>query len=215
MTTTPDDDWLHEFARTTRTEMLTVYHRHTCVLATRIGHEVLRYFGIGSTPEAVRVGFFTADAFAELENGIAGKPAAGYSVGVMGTGAVTHQVATTPLGAEPAATTGPDLGTSWDGHLVTRLTGPPRLIDLSADQFDRPEHGLPVPGPVVIPLPDTTGWDANEWTAMTRADGVRMLYQRLDNHAWRRSNDWTLLEHGGEARAVVARVIRRLRSTTP
>lgn len=90
----------------------------------------------------VQICFFTAAAAAPFRQGVPAHrwPKHARSVGVEGTGATN--------------------GTGWDGHAVgylpARRTGNHAwLIDVSASQFSRPDHGLDVPQELIVPVSST------------------------------------------------------------
>lgn len=68
------DDWLEEFARETRTAVLErVASAGSCILSTRVGLEVLRFFGIPARPVPVRI----------VAHGTGSDP---WCIGIAGTG---------------------------------------------------------------------------------------------------------------------------------
>jgi hypothetical protein len=134
--------WLHDFALVTRQATYDNFERvNSCILSTRIGVEVLGRFGLKARPRPVNVLVQNLDAYRLSEQRVPVEqwPDDAWSVGV-------------------APGQAPRPG-SWPGHLVIELREPdqPRvLIDLTADQFDRPERNLKVGGPVFMNL--TGAW---------------------------------------------------------
>ena len=141
-----DRAWLHRAVRHTRAAVDEISDtRASCLLSTKLLCAVLSAFEVSARPQAVWV---TARNAAAMEAMLAGRdertaPGA-WSVGVR-PGAVVNAGA-------------------WPGHLVTvvrapnvmRQGGPARLlVDLSADQFDRPEHGIVFGGPVIFGIDGT------------------------------------------------------------
>lgn len=190
--------WLTAFATTLRDNIRTVFLPNTCVLHTRLGLDVLRYFGIHAQAEPVAVSAFTADAYAAFQTG-EDLTNVGYSVGVYGDGNTDRA---------------PNGRLMWDGHLVLHVAHGPRLVDLTADQLHRPQHGLVVNAPIITPIFDPAAWDRTGAMTLTSPDGTVVLYQRMDNAAWRRAADWTG-PFPASTRALVAATIRELRPTPP
>lgn len=189
-----DTAWLDRFADVTRAEILRWWRPNSCIVSTRLGLEVLKYFGVGAAAQAVTVAAFTKAAAAAI---IAGENPRdfGHSVGIAGTDEITMQ---------------PDGRRSWDGHLVIRLTQQPVLIDLSADQLDRPQRGLRVPQPIIAPIDDTTAFERGRSLVLESAeDGTVLFYTALTSRAWRKSSDWT--KHQDQVRRSAATVINTLR----
>ncbi len=75
------------------------------------------------------------------------------------------------------------------GHLVVTYPGTPVIADLTADQFHRPEAGLVVPAPLIIPADRghlVPGFE------IRLPGGVRMQYRELvDDVSWRALPAWT------------------------
>lgn len=128
--------WLHAFALLTRQVTFDNFEAiNTCILTTRIGIEVLDRFGLKARPQPVHVLVQNMKAYhlGEQRVPVDTWPDDAWSVGVS-------------PGQEPRPR-------HWPGHLVIMLRQPgqPRvLIDLTADQFDRPERDLKVEGPVFM-----------------------------------------------------------------
>jgi hypothetical protein len=187
---------VQRFVEITREEVLARCGPRTCVLSTRTGLTVLRYFGERARPQAVRFAAFSPKAVVTLEidpaAGVLGH-SAGHSVGVSGTGIID-----------------PVTG-RWDGHLIIRLGRRPELVDLSLDQASRPDLDLPL-APTVAPLDES--WDTPKGhCAVTRSDGSVLLYWPLAGPAvWRESPDWA--GNHDVHRACAGAAIRRLRALT-
>lgn len=136
-----DRAWLHEFASVVRLVALRNFTgRDTCIATTRLGLAVLDQAGVRARPQAVFASAMNLKAYhlAEQQVPVAQWPDDAWSV---------------VIGPE-----GKPGGTGWDGHLVVmvREPGHPRtLIDLSADQFDRPQRDLIVGGPVFMDISGT------------------------------------------------------------
>lgn len=133
--------WLHDFALVTRRATYDNFEKvNSCILSTRIGVEVLTRFGLKARAQPVNVLVQNLKAYHLTEQRVPVPewPDDAWSVGV-----------------EPGQQARPG---HWNGHLVIvlRQPGEPRvLIDLTADQFDRPERDLKVAGPVFMNIADT------------------------------------------------------------
>jgi hypothetical protein len=175
--------------RVGRPIMLEYTARRSCIAATRMGLEVLRYFGVAAVPQPVRLGAFNATAWAALA---AGQPldtehTDAWSVGVAGVG-------------QPRSRGG------WDGHLAL-LVRDAVLLDLSLDQFSRPEHQL-VLAASWFPLPPEFFQDG--WVTYQHALGAVIRYQRLHDASWKRSRDWLATDRRWIR--PVGRIIRAVRA---
>jgi hypothetical protein len=189
-----DAAWLDAFAMLLRRAVLSNgFPRHTCVLTTRLGLDVLRYFGVRAEPEPVAIACYNAKAFQAVVDGTFTADV-GYTVGVGGTGAHT----TRPGGISTV-----------DLHLVLRTLSEPRLVDLSIDQFHRPERDLHLNGALVTPVFDLSRWLADDPITVFPAAGGAIRYDRLDDHGYRRVPDWH--PKGALATGIVAATIRALR----
>lgn len=172
-------EWLHQFALATRAWTLQNAVRNSCVLSTRIGIEVLARYGIQARPQPVIVVAANEEgARLALQNvPVADWPPTAHSVGVMGSG-----------------TSNPDAN-RWDGHLVIVLRNPSRLrtlIDITSDQFSRPERGIQIGGPVFM---DITGlWSPQDpLSTAAGADGNALItyWVNMQGGNWRETRDWT------------------------
>lgn len=99
-----------------------------CIQATHVGGDVLRYFGIESTPIVTLMMAGNA-AWAEwmIDGGVPPMPDEVWSVGI------------DPNGEE-----------GFPGHLVLDVGG--QLLDLDAGFYSRPHHGMVVPPTVLMPI---------------------------------------------------------------
>jgi hypothetical protein len=163
-----------------RPAILAVFSTDSCIASTRIGLDVLAYFGITGQPLPVRL--------------VATNPAA--------TTLVT--VGTEPTGepTRPAAPGRMVLGTStgqWNpGHLAIAIPTLQVLIDLSLDQASRPAYGLTL-RPAWWHIPQAEFWnDTNPQITLARADGVTLTYHRYPQERefaqspnWRRTSSNT------------------------
>lgn len=172
----------------------------SCVAATKVGAEVLRYFGIEAKP----VGVTTTVMNAAMADNFRSNPGplsdeeveqlrqqGAWMLDFEGSGAVDDN--------HP-------LGRRWDGHLVLVVEGE-RLVDLSADQFCRPTKGITM-APFHAPW---AGWPA----LYGNAEGCVALYQPLEGaaaHSWRQAGDW---RQGQLWRPIASVLIRELREAWP
>lgn len=153
-----------------------------CILAARVGHDVLRYFGVSSEPVALRAvagnaiwrEWYLANA---PEPPTPPMPDAAWSVAV-GWG-----------------TQNPDPG--YDGHLALRLDEG-WLLDLDAGQFSRPQHSIFIPETVLAPFDQYGGIELDE--------GGLLSYGRIENPPnWKVTPDW---RKGGNLAGPVIRAVR-------
>lgn len=183
-----DRGWLHDFALACRTTTFTQFkNTNNCILSTRLGVDVLKRYGLDAKAQPVIVAAFNREGYEMYARNVPPSqwPDDAWSVGVAGTGESDRDVR------------------AWDGHLVVLLRNPPNaegrkvrtLIDLTADQFDRPERGIYVGGPVFMDL--TSTWTPHDplFTTMGAGspDDVRtvVLYKPQVNAGdWRSAPDW-------------------------
>lgn len=139
----------------------------SCIASTRIGLEVLRSRGIECYPQATRVEALNPRAVEATKKG-QGYALGTYSLGVEGTGAY-----------DPAG--------SWDGHLVIVFKDAKGevLLDLSADQMNRPQHGLRVE-PVAVRL-GAKGWPVG----LMLPGGGAIAWERIRSRGYRQARDWS------------------------
>jgi hypothetical protein len=131
-----------------------------CVLATRVGVDVLAAFGreAAAVPvlvDAANVAYFdwVADG---APDGVEGFHARGcwlLSNDDPTAGALAGLPAQVPPVASP-----------WDGHLVLVLDG--RLVDLDVAQLARPKHGIRPPRALVLPWDGVEAGETFPWGAV-------------------------------------------------
>lgn len=199
-----DRAWLHRFALACRFVTLTQFHKtNNCILSTRLGVDVLQHYGVPARPQPVTVTAMNEEAYRLMAAGVPVPqwPDSAWSVGIEGTGK-----------SDPA--TG-----SWDGHLVIVLRNPERtrtLIDLTADQLDRPHRGIDVGGPVFMDLKGL--WTPQDplYTVTDDTPGSRTIvtYRPLMTAGdWQAAPDWALYQdHHDE---LVAAVVKELGPEPP
>lgn len=191
--------WLDHAAQVIRRTILLVHPPSTCVVSTRIGIEVLRYFGIPAAPDPVQLIVYTPNP-----------EQPGTMQATLGN----------QTSGEVVVTKGPLRDRRlWGGHLILRTTGhQPALLDLSADQFHRPEHNITITKPVTGLLdPDgLAAWLDHQPVYLTEPGQATVYrytrHQGPGAYAWRREPAWNL---DRDDRALVAECIRVLRGTRP
>lgn len=150
----------------------------SCIAATATALEVFRYFGIPAVaaPLSVQVqnpalvSYLVANDEPVLDSAKAIAAVGGHTIGVA---------------ASDERTAG-----GWDGHLAALLTDTNVLVDLSFDQFNRPERGIRL-DPHVMPLP-AEFWDGG-WV-MGIMNGCRVFYQHAPHATgFRQAPDWRKL----------------------
>lgn len=154
-----------------RRKILAVYRPDSCIASTQIALRVLQAHGATAWPQAVKLDILNAAAREAMENDWPmemAQKAGAKIIGVDGTGALSA-------------------GRGWDGHLVamTRDSGGTEVVvDLSLDQFARPESGIHV-RPTAFPVLD--GWPV----AWREGDPpYSVLYQKIPSRSYRSTPDW-------------------------
>jgi hypothetical protein len=131
--------------------MLEYFNRRSCIAATRIGIDVLDYFGVKAEPLPLFVLVMNGEALDLLGEGMSqaelgvemrkygpDEPGGPWSIGV---GAVIEN--------------SPD----WAGHVVIAVPNEGALLDLAIDQASRPHKGLPIPDEgQLFPIDDEDWW---------------------------------------------------------
>lgn len=177
--------WLHDFATTVRATTLSNFEaRNSCIVSTRLGLMVLEAVGIKARAQAVHVLVMNLKAWRLSQDRVPVEqwPDDAWSVGVNDR-------------AE---------GTGWSGHLVVMartLETPRLLIDITADQFDRPARDMVVGGPVIMGVTGVwTPRDPLATVAPSREDPqVVVEYTPVAPGmptftSWRETPDWLLPE---------------------
>ena len=155
-----------------------------CILAAAVLHDVL-----GDRAETWAVSVLYANAYAQAVLGdLRGMPLArreplAFTLGVM-----------SGVNGTPA----PDGSGLYDGHVVA-VVDRRWLLDLSARQFDRPDHGIRVRRPVAIdldaPAATSTVWvdSGRQWDLRDDLHvGIGTCHYTLltDVHDWTHAPDW-------------------------
>lgn len=182
-----DPTVLASLGRQIRADVLRTHLPNSCIYTTATTVNLLRHLGADAYALSVRAVIANA-ALARIidERGIEHvshddpdvRAAGGYGVG---------------LGYPPAPGEAADPPGSWPGHLVAILNRR-WLLDFSADQASRPQHGIDLSDPIVAPVdePFLRGRETRRFMP-AGADGTSM---RIDYHAYptdrtyRESPDW-------------------------
>jgi hypothetical protein len=187
----PLGQWLDEFAVVARREMLKLYRPDNCVLATRLGLQILKYFRIDAVAEPVAVRACTTQELLV--------PGTGHSIGTAGTGRIAAAPGSSRM--------------MWDGHLVIRLRAPTQFVDLTVDALHRPHRGLHVPGPIVTPPFDLDFWRERRRLAFAIPGGA-VTYDQMADESWCSSAAWAS-PLDSDMRSVIGAGIRALKNARP
>lgn len=176
---------LSEVAPAVRAYMRAYYTVDSCIPATRIALDTLAAFGVVGAPfpcEVFALNEVVADFLVKnnrLPDGVEESEA------LLDAGG--HMVV---IGGESTAKT---IG----GHLVATVSLRPRpgapvrdfLIDLSADQMNRPHYGIHIERPIILPLDETSVADGVIPVALPEWGMV--VYKRKDGLDYNQSPGWT------------------------
>lgn len=204
------DDVISALVKVAREEILTVFDLDSCIASTRIGIDVLTYFGIQAKPIPVSVTIFNEEARVILDT--------------EGLDAVVRAVWersphepggpwTIGLGVQAAQKTpGP-------GHVAIAVPAKSTLIDLSLDQATRKRKDI-ILAPVALGIPDEISFFDQPGERMlytVRLDDappVTLMYQHERQHLYRQSRNWHRKGAEGAAEAfklVTASIIMRMK----
>lgn len=153
-----------------RARILEQFGARSCIASTRIALEVCRGHGIEAWPQAVKVEALNARAVQAQREDVS-FALGSFSLAVEGTGSVA---------------TG-----ERDGHLVLVFKDSKGevLLDLSADQMDRPQHDLRITKPVAVRIGDK-GWPVGLWLE----HGALIAYEKIPSRSYRITGDWSKRE---------------------
>lgn len=173
------------FAEVTRPMMLETMSVTSCVAATRIALDVLSAFAIPAKPLPVWL-----RATVALPDLPAGPNAATSSDSYRPRRYVVD--AGDPDDPNPGA-----------GHVVVGVPASRwwcgQLIDLSADQVSRPEHGMVVPSPIVAEVPSEFFTEPGCAVSAVNDAGVQLIYTRVRARAYTKSPNWTRRTLSGDS----------------
>lgn len=154
--------------------------RERCVLATRVGIDVLARFGIAAEPRPVIAGVWNEgyERF-RLQRDVdpdTPVPDDGWSVWA----GLPRRPGDPPLGPK-----------RWHGHLVVYVPVRQLMLDLDFQAFDRPLKGLHVPPAFAAPWPGGAQILGRFWTVGV-TEGLYAHYRRNDdNQEFLDAPDWT------------------------
>lgn len=169
-----------------------------CVLSTRVGIDVLDYFGVEAEPQPVAVTVGNAtwwEVAARISNGW--RPT---EEELDGSGARYVQVDTEGPGRIQK-----DGSRGWPGHLVISLRKwSDTLVDLDIGQFYRPQKSIVVPRAVAL------GVGPEFWSGKAASflfeEGTGAVYEQLvPSRSFREGADWK------RKNPITGKVIRRIR----
>lgn len=188
----------------------------SCIASTRIGLDVLAYFGVRAQEVPVLIGVFNAEAARMLDEGMAlpdllatmqtipaEQPGGPWSIAI---------------GASPQDGSGDPNG--WSGHLVIGLTGLQVIVDLSADQASRPHKNMEL-ACAWYEVPDDGWWAGEQKSAFLGSqNGALLMVHRnppdptgyLESANWRRSSRTTPQQTREAFKGVTGRIIRAVRA---
>jgi hypothetical protein len=157
----------------------------SCIASAWILSEVSRRLGFDATVLPVSLSLENK-AMTDFRAKLGGWPPTREEVAAVA--AVGGRVVVVGDPATPAA------ASKWAGHLVVVVHGRGELalIDLSADQAHRPQKGIRVEAPIVVPLAWDTWQEFQKGGALTgtRSDGVTMIYMVQKTLPYQVSPDW-------------------------
>lgn len=161
-------------AQHVRTAVLTRYAVDSCIASTAVFLDVADWLRLNASPAAV--GVFVANPAALKVMAMDPVP----PVDQWPDDAWTVGVAPGQKAREGG----------WPGHLVAILHGDRhRLVDVSADQFDRPARALHVPTPVLGRLPERWGEGAQCVTHLHQ-HGTMLRWSPIDDESFRDTPNW-------------------------
>lgn len=178
-----------------RAAVRTRYDADSCIASTAVFLDVTAWLGLDASPAPVEVLAANPGGLREMAAAtprpVEQWPEDAWTVGIV-------------AGQEPRAG-------GWPGHLVAVLHGQrERLVDVSADQMDRPQRGLRVPSPVLGRLPD--GWGASTpCVTHLHEHGTMLRWTPTEDTSWRDSPNWDPrgLREQQESRAVTLEEAKR------
>jgi hypothetical protein len=145
------------------------FERTSCIISTRVAVEVLKAHGIEARAQAVKVEALNATAVWDVKTRAPEPRLGSYIAAVEGTGVLDQA------------------DNSWDGHLVAIFTDAKGevLLDLSADQFARPQHGIHAE-PLAMRFAKIGGWPIGRvWP-----NGSAIAYAPVPSRSYRSSSNW-------------------------
>jgi hypothetical protein len=155
-----------------------------CILATRVGCEVLRYFDVPHEPLVVNVKLVNAAMYAWGRDGYPGGAEAGKALGA-------HMIEVHESVPGPG----------WSGHLVIEVAG--GIVDLDLQQFQRPAKAIDLPHAASFATSTAHDW-------VYEINGSHLWYiPRRGDTSFMRARDW--YDHGDRmpAASLLIRAIKQ------
>ncbi|MGV8847092.1 MAG: hypothetical protein ACOH1Y_16780 [Propionicimonas sp.] len=193
-----------------RPVILAEYKSSSCIASTRVGVDVLAYFGVPAKPVPVSLLLMNAEAvrvYEQTENMQAVHTAAMLVPADVAGGAWTIGVGVS--GEHRVYGEG-----DWPGHLAIGLKPYNVLVDLSLDQAARPLKNIAAK-PVWYPVPGSWWGAAPDSPAVLAGpDGSYMMVHRTPNESFRVSPNWKpdRAEQRSRLRKVTGEVIGLMRA---
>jgi len=167
-----------------------------CILATSVGLDVLRAFGIEARALSVKLDLVNAAWVRWVEAGKPGGDQAALKLGAWALAAgYPPEAWGVPKRVVPAG--------SWDGHLVIEVPAMKVLIDLDMQQLNRADKGIVMPDAAVLHLVDS-----NVATYNTPDGGMLRIEARREDLSFQVARDWWDRPH---RQGLVDEVIRGIR----
>lgn len=185
-----------------RPRMLEYFTRDSCVAATRIGLDLCDAFGIHAKPIPVTMTALNREYLAiphlpnEERDALWSQVAAG---------AFTARTAGGPWRVDVNS---PDAAASADGagHVIIGVPATPShptmLIDVSADQADRPHKNIHIPHPIATTPDSTFLTTVGAQHTVALPEGGAVIYQRTNSRTYTRSPNWRRTSTQPDGRAV-------------
>lgn len=194
--------------------ILSAFNPDSCIASTKIGLEVLSYFGIAAKEYPVSIMALNEEAmnFLREHDG---------DLFALKDETMKYTVAqeggpwTVGLGAPDLPELRPNGTVGWPGHLVIGIRRWNRLLDLSLDQVSRPHKNMPLHA-TVFDVPEFW-WDITEErqpTVLTDGkSGTILLLMHRHDTTYRKAPNWKGISGGDKVtmRAVTGQIITALR----
>lgn len=171
-----------------RPVLLSVFEPRSCIASTRIGIDVLAYFGITALPISLFMVVHNAEAVQLFSDGYTNEEVqAIYN---------TDGHLPTSVGGPWSIGIGGEGGDGWAGHLMVGLPQYRLLIDLSADQANRTHKNIIIDEPLAFTIESADWWMGKEpfSTVMENDDGGRLGFvlnrSLADPDGYKRSLNW-------------------------
>lgn len=185
-------------AKVARPVLLRYFEPRSCIASTRIGIDVLAYFGIKAVPVPLLVAIFNAEAARMVNEGMSLSDVAEamWKISKDQPGGPW----TIALGAEV------ENGDGWAGHLMIGIPQYRTLLDLSIDQANRPLKNIEFNDDLrTMHVPDESWWKGAEDRAILATDsGLTLIldHEAPDPDGYKRSKNWVRQSSVYEGRRV-------------